>query len=473
MSAEGRIDAAFGRATTRIARRLRHEAGFTLIEVLLTGVMLAIISAPISAILSQGAVIAKMARERTGADQLAQTQIESLRSIPYTQVGIVNGNPAGSLAASTSTALPSGEAVTVAWQITWVNDKVPENPYQSNADYKKVVLTVTRNSDNKLLTQKTTFVAAASAPPSAGTTWVQIKRTLQDAVTLSPIVGANVNLTGGVNSVNRNDTTDASGSVLFPALDPATNGLGTPLYTLLSTFSGYSVFPDDISPGAASSVSSSPGLSSISTIKMYKGTSLTVNVQSSAGAAWTTGATVSLDSSRCGVQTLSIPNGQSSATFTTCQYGSGVNVPLPPNVAGMTPAFANYYVTAWSTTGNFWSAGAPVAVPSNYPTTLTQSVNVKFNATAAGQTKVINVTVKKGGSNDANARVEVTGGPFGVYVYALTNGSGVATVTVPVNGTGYVFTANAMDTSGAKGTAPTASISTSTTSPIAVTVTVS
>ena len=473
MSAEGRIDAAFGRATTRIARRLRHEAGFTLIEVLLTGVMLAIISAPISAILSQGAVIAKMARERTGADQLAQTQIESLRSIPYTQVGIVNGNPAGSLAASTSKALPSGEAVTIAWQVTWVNDKVPENPYQSNADYKKVVLTVTRNSDNKLLTQKTTFVAAASAPPSAGTTWVQIKRTLQDAVTLSPIVGANVNLTGGVNSLNRNDTTDASGSVLFPALDPATNGLGTPLYTLLSTFSGYSVFPDDISPGAASSVASTPGLNSISTIKMYKGTSLTVNVQSSAGAAWTTGATVSLDSSRCGVQTLSIPSGQSSATFTTCQYATGKTVPLPPNVAGMTPAFASYYVTAWSTTGNFWSAGAPVTVPSNYPTTLTQSVNVKFNATAAGQTKVINVTVMKGGSSDANARVEVTGGPFGVYVYGTTNGSGVASVTVPVNGTGYVFTANAMDTAGAKGTAPTASISTSTTSPIAVTVTVS
>ncbi len=272
MSAEGRMSAAFGCATTRIARRLRHEAGFTLIEVLLTCVMLGIISAPISAILSQGAVIAKMARERTGADQLAQTQIESLRSIPYTQVGIVNGNPAGSLAASTSTALPSGEAVTVAWQVTWVNDKVPENPYQSNADYKKVVLTITRNSDTSMLTQKTTFVAAASAPPSAGTTWVQIKRTVQDA--RDPVADRRRERQSHrrrSNSLNRNDITDASGAVLFPALDPATNGLGTPLYTLVTTYSGYSVFPDDISPGAASSVASTPGLSSISTIKMYKG----------------------------------------------------------------------------------------------------------------------------------------------------------------------------------------------------------
>ena len=140
---------------------------------------------------------------------------------------------------------------------------------------------------------------------------------------------------------------------------------------------------------------------------------------------------------------------------------------------GQVPLFDKYYVTAWSTTGNFWSAGAPVTVPSNYPTTLTQSVNVKFNATAAGQTKVINVTVKKGGSNDTNARVELTGGPFGVYVYGTTNSLGVASFTVPVNGTGATFTANAMDTSVAKGSASVTNVSTSTTSPIALTVTIS
>ncbi len=289
-------------------------------------------------------------------------------------------------------------------------------------------------------------------------------------MTLSPLVGASVNLTGGPSSVNRNDTTDASGTVLFPALDSATNG--TPVYTLASTFAGYSVFPDDISPGSASSVASTPGLNSIGVIRMYKGTSLTVNVQSSSGAAWTTGATVSLDSSRCGVQTQSITSGHSSVTFTTCSYASSKTVPLPPNVIGMTPAFTNYYVTAWSTTGNYWSSGTAVAVPSSYPTTLSQSMNVKFLSTAYGTTKVINVTVKNGGSSDANARVELTGGPAAVYLYGTTNGSGVASFTVPVIGTGYTFTANAMDTTGAKGSATTGSILTSTTSPIALTVNV-
>jgi len=475
MSAEGRIGAAVGRATTRIARRLRHEAGFTLIEVLLAGVMLAIISAPISAILSQGAVIAKLARERTGASQLAQAQIEAVRALAYYQVGTVGGNPSGTVVASNSALLPDGEPVTITRTITWVVDAIP-TAYVTNADYKKVVVTIKRTSDNHVLATDTTLVASASAPPYHGSTWVQIKRTVIDAVTVLPLSGASVNITGGPDtnpSLNRTDTADGAGVVLFPALNSAAGG--TPVYTLATTLSGYNVFPDDISPGAASSIPSTPALNSNGTIRMYKGTSLTVNVQNSSGTPWTTGATVSLDSSRCGVATLSIPNGQSSATFTTCNYATGASylVPLPPNVLGQSPLFDKYYVTAWSTTGNYWSAGTPVTVPSNYPTTLTQTLTVKYNATAAGQTKVINVTVKKGGSADANSRVELTGGPFGVYLYGTTNGSGVASFTVPVNGTGVTFTANAMNTSGAKGSATTAAISTSTSSPIALTVNIS
>ena len=484
MSAEGRIDAAGGRVTTRISRRLRQQAGFTLIEVLLAGVMLAIISAPIGAILSQGAVIAKLSRERTGADELAQTQIESLRSLPYTQVGIVNGNPSGQLAASTSTfKLPSGEAVTVSWQITWVNDKVPENPYQTNADYKKVVLSITRNSDNHLLTQKTTFVAAASAPPSAGTTWVQIKRTLQDVVTLSPLVGANVAVTGGPKAVNRNDTTDASGTVLFPALDSITPA-GT-AYTVTPTLSGYSVFPDDMAPAVQTTVPSTPGLNSIATIRMYKGTSLTVNVQTSAGAAFTGGATVSLDSSRCGIQTQTIPSGQSSVTFTQCYPWGTTLVPLPPNVSGQTPADSTYYVTAWSTSGTTgnWSTGTAVAVPSNYPTTLTQSVNVKFVSTTFtttnSQQKAVKVTVTKGGVNDTNARVELTGSPTGISpgiaLFGTTNGSGQVTfANVPViTGSGTTtFTISANDQGLTKGTA-TVALNSSSSSTTSVTVAIS
>ncbi|MFI5052933.1 MAG: prepilin-type N-terminal cleavage/methylation domain-containing protein [Acidimicrobiia bacterium] len=468
MSAEGRIVVAFGRATTGIARRVRQEAGFTLIEVLLSAVMLAIISAPISAILSQGAVIGKLARERTGASQLAQAQIEAVRALAYYQVGTSGGNPAGSVVASNSALLPDGEAVTITRKITWVADPIP-TAFVTNADYKKVVVTITRSSDNHVLATDTTLVSSASAPPYHGSSWVQIKRTVIDAVTALPLPGASVNITGGPDTnpvLNRTDTADGAGVVLFPALNSAASG--TPVYTLATTLAGYNVFPDDISTGSPSSIASTPGLNSTGTIRMYKGTSLTVNVQTSGGLAYTSGATISLDSSRCGKQTVSIPSGQSSVTLTTCDYtASMASIPMPPNVLGQTPLDDKYYVTAWSTnnlTGN-WSTGTAVTVSSNYPTTLTQSVNVKmvsatfpYNATyTSSLQKNLVVTVKKAGVNDTNARVEVTGAPTGISpgiaLFGVTNGSGQVTFTVPVVVASTTFTVNANELGVIKGSA--------------------
>ena len=199
-------------------------------------------------------------------------------------MGLTGGNPSGVLTASTSTSVPSGEAVTMAIQVTWVADPIP-TAYVTNADYKEVVVTVTRSSDGVQLAKKTTYVASASAPPFAGSTWDQIKRQVIDAVTNLPLPGASVHLRGGPNSENRTDTADGSGTVLFPAL--ASSSSGTPVYTLATTLTGYSVFPDDISPGSPSSVSSTAGVNSDGTIRMYKGATLTVNLQSSSGVAYT------------------------------------------------------------------------------------------------------------------------------------------------------------------------------------------
>lgn len=449
---------------------IRAEVGFTLIEVLLAGVMLAIIGAPITAVLASGATIGRLARERTGVDQLAQTQIETIRTLGYTQVGTVGGNPPGTLAASTSTTLPSGEAVTVTTRVTWVSD--PAGAYVTNADYKKVVLTVARTSDGKQLAQDTTYVASASAPPLSGTSWVQIKRTVLDAVKATPMVGASVNLTGGPSSENRTDTTDASGAVLFPALNSSSNSL--PVYTLATTYTGYFVFPDDISPGSPSSIPSTPGLSSTGVVRMYLPTSLTVNLQNSSGAPYTGGAWIALDSSRCGVQpaVMNIPSGQSSIVFTTCTYANGKTVPLPPNVLGQTPLDDKYYVTAWANTGGLWSSGTAVSVPSSYPTTLTQSVTVKLGSTVY-TTKTVTVKVTKGGSNDTNARVEVTGGPAGVNLYGVTGGSGTVSFTIPVTGTATTYTVYANDMGAAVNGSPAPTFSSSASSPISITVPIS
>ena len=481
MSAGDLVGATVGRATVTVGRRLRTlggEAGFTLIELVLAATMLMIIAAPISAILSSGAVLAKSSRERTGADELALAEIESIRSLPYFSVGIQHGNPDGSLLSTNNTSLPGGEQVVVSRSITYVNDPILHNPYPTAADYKKIVVTISRQSDGHVLAQDTTFVASAAAPPNNGTTWVQIKRQLVDAVTNGVLQGVAVNLTGGPDSVNRNDVTDSAGNVVFPAL--TSSSTSTPVFTLASTLTGYSVFPDDISPGAPSSIPSTPGLVSTGTIRMYKPTTLTVNVQTSTGAAYTSGATISVDSSRCGVATVSIPSGQSQAVVTTCTPWGSTLVPLPPNVSGQVPADTNYYVTAWSNSGGFWSTGTSTVVPASYPSNLSQTVNVKFVSSTFSTTKQIKVTVTKGGSNDTNARVEVTGSPTGISpgidLFATTNGSGQATFTVPVVSSSTTFSIYANDMGVAKQSSspvPTVSLNTSSTSPTTITVPIS
>jgi type II secretory pathway pseudopilin PulG len=471
--------AVFARITEQAQARLRNvrsEAGFTLIEVLIAGLMIVIIGAPLALILTSSAALAGNARERTTADQLAQTSIETIRTLSYSQVGISGGNPDGDLTASTAANLPSGEQVHIGTVVDYIADAIPGNPYPTNADYKKVVLTVTRDSDGAQLAQKTTFIASASAPPLSGSDWVQVKRTAVDVISSLAIPGASVHLTGGPTPTeDRTDVTDTGGNVLFPALASSTAST-PPNYTLATTPpTGYLVFPDDIAPGTTSVIPASPGANSVNTIRMYKtGISLTVNVQDKNGAAYTGGTTIYLDSSRCGA-TVTIPSGSSSGQITTCSYtGLQPAVGLPPNVTGQLPLFDKYYVTGVS--GGNWSPAVAATVPSAYPTTLTQTVTVKFSSTTFSTTKAIQVTVTKAGSNDKNARVEVTGNPTGLgsafYIYGTTNSSGVATINVPVISTATTYTINANDMGVTKGTGTT-SLSTSSGATTNVTVAIS
>ena len=75
--------------------RARSEAGFTLIEMIFTSLILVIISAPIAGVLLASSSQAVQSRQRTAADQLIQAKLETLRTMPYTQVGLVGGQPVG------------------------------------------------------------------------------------------------------------------------------------------------------------------------------------------------------------------------------------------------------------------------------------------------------------------------------------------------------------------------------------------
>ena len=409
----------------------------------MTAVILVIVAAPISGVLLAAAVQSASSRERTASDQLLASQVESIRTLPYTQVGIVGGNPDGVLQSTSTSKLPNGEAVTITTKVSYVDDPIP-TAYVTNADYKKVVVTVTRNSDSRQLSSITSYIASASAPPLAGTDWVQIKRTVVDAVTAAPLPGTSVHLTGGPAADDRADLTDGAGAVLFPALNDSTSG--SPVYTLGASLNGYSVYPDDLGSQPPSQVSSAPGINSVQTLRMYKGgATLTVNLQNASGTAYTGGATLSLQSSRCGAGSINVPSGQSSVTVTSCQWATNKTVDLVPNVLGQSPSFDQYSATAYNLSTQLWGSTTPFLVPAAYPNTMTQAVTIRFSSTTYPSTRTLNVTVTRSGSADSNARVLVTGGPAGIYLFGTTDSNGKATFTIPVTPTSTAFTVAAND----------------------------
>ena len=119
--------------------------------------------------------------------------------------------------------------------ITWVDDSVP-TAHRTYKNYKNVTVTVFRTTDSKQMTQQSTQVGprqrAALGGINKGTVQVQVNDYLSPK---GPHPGVVVNLINGPSSPV-SDTTDSSGAVIFPGLDPAS---GSTYYDLvIPTFGG-------------------------------------------------------------------------------------------------------------------------------------------------------------------------------------------------------------------------------------------
>src|SRR5262249_28360900 len=103
----------------RLYRRLRAESGESLTKTVLGMMIFLVAAVALSMTLTASVSVHRIARERTTAEQQAQSQIESIRRLPYDSVGIVNGNPSGVLAASSTVTL-AGESMTITTSVTYV-----------------------------------------------------------------------------------------------------------------------------------------------------------------------------------------------------------------------------------------------------------------------------------------------------------------------------------------------------------------
>jgi type II secretory pathway pseudopilin PulG len=465
------------------ARRLRSDAGFTIVEMLVATAVLVAISAPISAVLITAAKSAAMSRSRSSADELAAAKIELIRAMPYDNIGFPGGNPPGTLQTTNQlffapTTL-NGDAISIGYQISYVDDHGAKT--QTYADYKRITVTITRTRDNAVLASKTTNVSSLTGAPGGGSEYVTIRRLVVDMASgAPPLPGVTVSLASGP-SAPRRDMTNSAGSVIFPTL--TVNPNASNFYDVTASLGGYSTYPADLPYAGTASpaisrehVNHLVGADDLQTLQMYKnGSAVTVNVYRSDGRTpFGSPATVYMGAGLAGNSVAASSGAQTTATITSLMLGLGSAyiTPAVPTIS-IFPGnytFAAQYGTAASMT---YSAPQSVGVPNNYPVDLSKVVNLVMGSTAVTSNASVTVTVRRGTSPVQDAHVEISSTATGVpaapsvYVWGNTNSGGTATLIVP---RGVAYTVRATDARGSTASVSNQSFNTATPSvPLTIT----
>jgi len=424
------------------------------VEMLVTSLILMAIVGPIAAIMLASGSSSARTRLATAADQLAASKIELIRGMDYDSIGVAQGNPSGSLPSTAQSVTVANTAATISYKVSYVDDHGAKT--QTYADYKLVTVTVTRVSDSKILSQKTTYVASAEGAPNGGQDYVVIKRQFvdMDAATTS-LGGVAVALTNGP-SAPRNDVTDSNGNVIFPELKVNTS---SNYYDTKGTLANYTTYPQDLPPWAVAHGQYLYGTTDgFRPIRMYKtGISVPVTLSGfSSGGTWT----VYMGGPVCG-NTLT-PSGSGSTgsgTFSSCNLN---NTYLPLTNIAIPPISFTFSATR-NVGGSGMTYSAPVVTsvrPAAYPNAPLTSPTVRLsmypNPVPSSSTISLPTKVTKGGSVVNGAIVEVTDTSTGnsnapsIYLYAPSNSSGLATFTVPKPTSGSTsYTVTATDYIGA------------------------
>ncbi len=398
--------------------RLRGEGGFTLIEAVFAMVLFAGLAAAMAGLLTSAISSNKLSRQRTIADQAAMEQIETIRRLPYEDVGIVLGNPPGVVDPTTSVNLTGFDA-TVTVQIRYVDDPTPTS-YETTANYKRVIVSVRRDSDNQLLAREVTYVAPSSRTPFGGVNLAIVKPLVIDYGLNVPVENVTVDLLTGP-SAPRSDVTDVTGEIAFSKLTPnATPTCPADCYDLTADLPGY------VQLDAPTRVNVGPGQTSTPTIQIYRPSTINLDLRTGGGAQFTGTAFVKLTSARNGItQTFTVTGG-------TAAISTVAGEPIVPSV--------QYTAEAWTTGSPQCATPVTQYVPDDYPDTLSSTFTITMANCPSGN---VGVTVNWGGAPAQGVTVTLSGGPYALSpVSGATNSSGQVTFSNVPSGTGYTVTAS-------------------------------
>jgi Tfp pilus assembly protein PilV len=408
-----------------------------MVEVVIATVIFVIVATGLVGLLVSSTSITTLAKERTLAEQGVNNQVEKIRAGGYDNAGTVDGNPGGSIPKSAAFTGVNGESLgvgaTMTTHITYAGANVP-GAAVTNADQKKIEVTITRDRDSKVLAHSVTYLAPTQR---ASQTTATIDAKVIDYGDNLAVPGVQVHLSTGP-SAPAGDTTDSDGDVTFAGLQ-ANPTSGSQAYYDLSVDppSGYVALSDS----SATHVQLSPTQAWSTVLDVYKPVTIDVALQNEDSTPFTGTAYV----------TVSSPRPSPGGTSTTFTYsGSPITVTTlsPPDGELLVPNLT-YSITV--TAGGYETVDDSAGVPSGtYPTSLGTTFTETMVPAPPGE---LDVTVHETKSSRygsstitcTNATVDVTGGPDGVNLSSGTDSSGVAAfpnLTAGGPPTGYSISAS-------------------------------
>ncbi|MEW6581905.1 MAG: carboxypeptidase regulatory-like domain-containing protein [Actinomycetota bacterium] len=375
-------------ADTRAGRgRGRRSAGFSYVEILVTIAVFTLMSAGVAAGLVQASKSIGKSKQEGIATKLAASALDDVRSMRYDDVGVVGGNPPGTLPA-TRTANVSGLGYTIVTDVDYIDDQTPGQA-RNYVNYKRVAVTVTPLAGTTAAVTQSTVVAppAIAAIVNKATAIVSVV----DAVTGQPVPGASVTIDQST-SATRTDVTDANGAVVFAGLEPSATSPTDPKYKyrLSASASGWATHSTTTPAVMQQHLAAQQTWNA--TIKMFRPATINVNLRDA-----TTGALVT----RMASVTVAGAGGANAT-----RYGDTGTFTFP-DLAGA-PIEPDQYTVAAQADCYAPAVVPPATMPDGYPNTLTTSVDVTLTPVTSA---LLDVTVTSStGSPVAGATVDVHGG---------------------------------------------------------------
>lgn len=203
---------------TACLKQSRHQAGQSLIEIVITIGLLAILFHAVFTLITAAFRVLGDSRARLTARHLTQTKIEEIKNVPFDDLGTVGGIPPGIIPQS-ETITRNGLDYTVTTSIIYIDDEfdglAPSDPLAT--DYKRVRV---ETSWSGLFTSAVPVVMLTDIAPqglestgSGGT----IVITVFDA-NAQPVPETDIEIKNSLVSpeINLNIRTDANGRAIFP-----------------------------------------------------------------------------------------------------------------------------------------------------------------------------------------------------------------------------------------------------------------